>query len=782
MPRTSAPSLQSTFATGLITEATGLNFPENACTEIYDCEIQLDGSIKRRLGFDFEASYATKTLDRTNSAVATYLWRNVSGDGGVNIVVTQVANKLYFYRTSSSATISSGAVSTTVTLTPVSGAPATGAVEAQFTAGNGLLFVTHPYCDPFYVTYDATTDTATATTITVQIRDFEGVSDGLNISNRPTSLSDNHYYNLLNQGWTSSSVYTSTTNLSTSIGSMAFTIASGQTISAGEQMYATTQLSSIAWALGTVTSYVGTTLTLNSTSTSGPAGPYAAWYISRQPPRIQNFKTNLDTYPSNCDIWWLFKDSSGFFRPDTTAGKLDVDGSTRAPNGHFILTLSNQNRNSVSGLATITATTTGSQRPSTCAFFSGRVFYAGINYTGFNSKIYFSQIVENSDQYGKCFQVNDPTSESKFDLLPSDGGVISIPDAGFIYKLVAVPNGLAVFAANGVWYITGSTGIGFTANDYTATKISSISTLSASSFVDVQGAPVWWNVESIYTLTFDQGTPQVQSATNQKIKTYYRSIPLNSKKYARGAYHYVNNTVQWLFKSEDTTQVTNVYEFDSVLVFNLALGCFFVWRLPEDHDVQINGIVVADSISGTVTVDSVIDGSGNNVVDGSGNSIISFSSTTVASNAKFDKYFVSYASGGSYVFTWAELSNADYIDWYQKDTTGTDYESTFTTGYQIKAKGLTKFQENWVRLFSKVSAENAKYYFQSIWAYATSPSTGRWSTQQLINHDVGNYSIVNNRLKIRGSGEAVQFKVTSISGEPFHIIGWSTLDTGNQIP
>jgi len=55
-----------------------------------------------------------------------------------------------------------------------------------------------------------------------------------------------------------------------------------------------------------------------------------------------------------------------------------------------------------------------------------------------SENIYFSQIVETTDQFGRCYQTNDPTSEDLFDLLPTDGGVIQIQGSGSVYKLFPV--------------------------------------------------------------------------------------------------------------------------------------------------------------------------------------------------------------------------------------------------------------------------------------------------------------------------------------------------------
>ncbi len=45
-----------------------------------------------------------------------------------------------------------------------------------------------------------------ATSIDLRIRDFEGLDDGLEIDERPTILTLEHYYNLRNQGWTDTNI------------------------------------------------------------------------------------------------------------------------------------------------------------------------------------------------------------------------------------------------------------------------------------------------------------------------------------------------------------------------------------------------------------------------------------------------------------------------------------------------------------------------------------------------------------------------------------------------
>jgi len=400
MPRSAGVAVTNDFTKGLVTEATGLNFPENACTQTTDCVFNYDGSVNRRMGWDFEASSTFKSINRTNNAVNTYLWRNVNGDGNTTLVVLQVGPTLYFYKTNQ-ASFSLGAVAATATLSPNAQAVAAGLipdqVEAQFCDGNGILFVTHPYCDPVYIVYNVTNDTITSFTIQLMIRDFEGqVSDiTSNPSVRPAQALNNytnssigtasaqHVYNLFNQGW-----------------------------------------------------------------------------VQKQ---LVSWNTQQASLPSNSDVMWLFKTSTGTltYNDSSPVGWFSgiVQGNSQAAQGHYIYPLAQTTRSASlsadTGFAVggLQESGTGAQRPSTSAFFEGRVFYAGVNAQGFNSSIYFTQIVTASTQtlspildYGACYQQNDPTSENFFDLLPSDGGVIRIPDAGTIYKLVAVPGGLAVFA------------------------------------------------------------------------------------------------------------------------------------------------------------------------------------------------------------------------------------------------------------------------------------------------------------------------------------------------
>lgn len=707
MPQQTAVAVENSFINGLVTEATGLNFPDKACVETYDCIFDIDGSAYRRTGFDLEHNYQTKTINKDGRAIKTYLWQNVAGNGSVTVVVVQVGNTLYFYETEGTGTFSTGAQATTVTLVPVSAAPSVETIEAQFCDGNGYLIVTHPYVEPMRIAYDVDSHTVASTNIIIQIRDFEGaVTDPYAVDVRPTStlaaLNKPHYYNLLNQGWT-------TTNLT-------------------------------------------------------------AW------------DTAQTTMPSKADVMWRFKDATNNFDASAASIARITSGNTPAPNGHFVMSLSNQDRVAISGIGIagdIPTTTTTFQRPSNCAFFAGRVFYSGINHVGFNSNLYFTQIIENTDQYGAAYQVNDPTSEDLFDLLPSDGGVISIPEAGTIYKMFTVPGGLCIFAANGVWFLTGSTGLGFTATDYAPLKVADISTLSDASFVNVAGFPAWWNSEGIYIMQGGQGMPSIKSLTYDTFKTFYDGIPVSSKRYARGFYDKTDGHIRWIYRSVATSDLDATYEYDRVLNFNIRTNAFYPWTI-SDSNVKVHAILSSELVTHAINVLNVVDGA-NNVVDSFSNQVVTFESAG-SDDQQFDKYLVSYPDSGSHKFSFADRTDSTYKDWVKYDLIGVNYNSYLITGYKLLGQAIRKFQSNYVQIYSRLD-DPVTYRFQGIWDFASTGSgTGRWSTNQFVTHDDTNYSNASRRLKVRGHGKALQFRVSSVEDEPFDIIGWSSLQTINGAP
>lgn len=710
MARQASSFVENNFVKGLVTEATGLNFPEQAVTEASNCVFDEKGLVRRRLGVNFEYGFANISISRTSKAVSCFTWEAAAGDGNNVIVVTQIGSTLYFYLASGEAVSDNLFASVSLTAFLPDGStedPST--VECQFSSGKGFLFVASPVLESIYVSYDPDMLSVTASEIPLMVRDFEGVDDDLELDQHPSTLSSLHHYNLFNQGW-------------------------------------------------------DLEIQLNVPG-GGTNFPIEEWFVQ------------FGHYPSNADVWWYYLDSVSQFAPDAVNFR---PGNSPAPKGHYIVNYYNQDRSTASGIADMPSTSSGNNRASTISFFAGRVWYSGVTGTGYSNRILFSQIIERDSQIGSCYQTNDPTSQDVFDLLPSDGGTILIPDSGTILKLLPYQDSLLVFGTNGVWRISGSQGVGFTANDYSIVQMSSISLLTAASFVSVAGVPTFWSAEGIYTVTTSQtsGSPEVQSLTDTTIKDAYDDIPYESKKYARGVYNRNDRVITWVYRSTEPTTLTQKYSFDSVLNLNTLSGAFYLWSF-DTSDVEIIGVVVCLASRNEGGSTSIVTNSAlATVTDSLGATVYSLHTPDTSTTADVTKFFVAH---GSYV-TFADEWDTNYVDWLSYDAIGTSFSSSFTTGYKVHGDGQRKAQPTYINLFFDTRDVNSSIDFRSLWQYATSGSTGRWSTAQRVTTDSTDYAYTRKRLKSRGSGVAYQFNVTSVTGQPFNLIGWSVFETANSGP
>lgn len=369
MPRQPVQSVENSFVKGLITEATGLTYPENACTETFDCRFLKTGEVRRRKGINFELDYETYTLTgdalRSASAVTEYLWQGAAGDGANTFTVIQVGQYLYFYKAGATLSDTRNSLGN-IDLNPLdlSAHAVSGAVNpyehpCSFSNGDGKLFVVGKHIEPFYVEYDPSAGTFSATAINVKVRDLQGdLDDPYAFNERPTATTStvdiHHLYNLWNQGW-------------------------------AEDV---------------------------QNHSSNQVNPVAYW------------DTQLTTIPSNHDRWWFFKDANEQYYPSNQVGIIPSSTGI-APKGHFIFNAFNISRTTAAKANgddiddvysrtdqnTLNDTTSGVYRPSTVAFFANRVWYAGVDASGYNSNIYYSQILDDISKAGNCYQQNDPTDE-----------------------------------------------------------------------------------------------------------------------------------------------------------------------------------------------------------------------------------------------------------------------------------------------------------------------------------------------------------------------------------
>jgi len=208
MATTQATKDYRTFIKGIITEANALTYPEDASIDEANFVLNRDGSRQRRLGMDYEANYALSTDNFTNTtfedkAVTVHPWLNADNSGLYSFSVVQIGSVLRFFDLTSDA-LSDNLKSFTVDLEDYKTVWASniGAEPISGTSGKGSFYVVSKDTEPFYIKYDSSTDTISVNEITLQKRDFLGLDASIDIDSRPSTLTSEHLYNLMNQGWT----------------------------------------------------------------------------------------------------------------------------------------------------------------------------------------------------------------------------------------------------------------------------------------------------------------------------------------------------------------------------------------------------------------------------------------------------------------------------------------------------------------------------------------------------------------------------------------------------
>lgn len=730
MPRAVANKTYRTFVKGLITEAGPLTYPENASLDEDNCILYRKGNRSRRLGFDYETDYVLNDLgvalgDFDNYAYQEYKWESVANLSDVNYLVQQVGLTLYFYDMSVEP-LSDGLEPFTVDLTPfvTSGATTPELCQVAMTSGKGLLFVAGSKFEPFYVQYDEGTGFVAATRIYIQIRDFKGVDDGLANDEEPTTLSELHQYNLMNQGWFEPS-----------------NSGAGGTVSYFDRF-------------GSLNSYDGPDIT-----------------------PITDYYTEFGRYPPNSKQWWLGKNSTtNNFNPNFI--ERYYTGNNRAPAGHYILDAFNKDRSAMSGVANIPAEVE-TERPPTITFYSGRVWY------GLNSDIYYSQVIDSKNKAGFCYQEADPTSEDVSDIIATDGGMLPIPEMGKVVKLFPAGAGVMVFATNGIWYITGTTS-GFSATDVSVSKIGPIGTESPNSVVEAEGQIFWWSKIGVQAMNPKSGLFGPIDGSFEKVNIseltiqsfYTEDIPEDAKPYVKGIYDPATNTIHWLFR--DST-VTGNYQYNRILNYDITLQAFYPWTLG-DSDPKLVGAFTTPRLNdvgnSTKTFAKFLCTAPNGTFEAF--TFGGFDNTNFCDWESYDGTGVAYTS---YIETGYEIledimrkKQTPVVYTYFRRTEENYVETDVDGVYETDKPSSCYFQVKW----DWASSSTSNKWSTKVQAYRHR----RIPTLDEDNpvFDTG-FAVVGTRHKVRGSGRAIQFRFECEEiGKDFDLLGWAAQIQGNTAP
>ena len=742
MAKASSEKQHNNFVKGLVTEATALTFPESASVDEDNFVLERTGRRIRRLGMDYETSYVKKATGHTelqlqSSRQSIHHWNSPDGDTTKMIGIIRSYNTLWFINLLN-------ASPTTEFLNSGNGVVITGLANADIqvtTINNNVVLVSADVDDPVLLTYNSVTDVVSQTSLTIQIRDTWGIDDGLAFDERPTTLSDAHFYNLRNQGWSPKIISTCGNDaINCTFTTLAEYPSNADVWTFGKEADTTDST--------TFEKYNPTFMDRASTDNApAPRGRYVIDALHRGASRIT--ESGIAALPTD-------KENGNFSTIATYSGRVFYSGITSS------------------------ITSGDDESP----------YYSGF--------IFFTQVASATSALTKCYTSADPTSEDINDVIDTDGGTIQIPDISKVVRLISTKGSLLVFSENGVWEIFGDTG-GFKATSFQVSKISSIGTESPRSIVEVNGTVAYWSRSGIFLLSQDSTTGRYssESISLTTVQGFYNDIPALAVQNAVGMFEEQENRIRWLF-NDTVGYTTNNYvnTYNRELVLDLTLKAFYpntITSLASDSPFVADYIVLPRFTVSTVQDEIVV---GTDVVEADAVGV------TVGVETRTNRTITySFLASASTDFTIAQYNNTSFLDWYTEDSTGIDYSSYLITGYDIFGDLMRKkyipylfmyldrTEDGFTLVGADLIADNqSSCMVQAQWDWADSINSGKWGTSFECYRYKRNYiptgasdtfdygkNVIVTKSKLRGNGKALSLRIESTAGKDMKLLGWAVL-------
>jgi len=397
----------NTFVKGLVTEASEMTFPENASSDELNCELLKNGARRRRKGLKFEDNYQESSFT-VNEGDFVHKQTWNNVSGLAGVEYLVVqVNSMVYFYDKSFQTVSAGLKSFSIDLT-------------TYTASNGFDPAEEPIQCSSISGYLVITSAA-INPLKVKYVDTTTIS----VTTISIQIRDFEYQ------------YQGTAAVDKRV-----TLATlgGATTTTDFKNYKY-DLYNIGWV---------------SANTGRSANAFDYW------------DSQETDYPPRNKPWWIGKSTDN---EQSIAAFNKIDGGINlAPNGRFILDLFSKNRSTVSGISDL-PTVTESARFRATATYAGRAWYAGLDSAANGGKVFFTRVIQDEGDFGKCYQTADPTAEDSAGVVDSDGGFLLIPDASNIRALFPMGSTLLVMAQNGIWQIGGVDQV-FKATEFFVKKIS----------------------------------------------------------------------------------------------------------------------------------------------------------------------------------------------------------------------------------------------------------------------------------------------------------------------
>lgn len=786
---------------GLNTEASLLDFPAGFSVDERNYTIERDGSRRRRKGLELEAGGSEIDISATppgGSAYSVHKWRNAGNIPQNDYIVVQTGRYLRFYVDEHP--VSTSALASYVDLenfrlisSPIADVAAS-VVDAA--SGRGHLFVVGKHLTPFYIELDTSVspNLITAYPIDIKERDFEGAQDGITDVTTPATAVASHTYNLMNRGWTSDMIssfvssqsHQPAKNMIPWLGLQRGLTPSNYYNEDGVRTFAPNKLVSELFQDATAPLGHFIRNPFDTTRLAIPGAPVAynitTWSISGtgSGPQTITITTASAHGLAAGDYVTIVGNLAyylGYNPPDTQRsytfnGYRHVDAVPTTTT--FTITLSgpsyfdNWNSGQYAQLGTVYTSAVenpegynSTSRPTATSFFAGRVFYAGTPFKHLATRIFYSQVVETDTQYGKCYQVADPTDERISDIVPTDGGVINIPEANNVIKLLPYGASLLIFASNGVWQL-GPGGDGyFSGTSYSVRKITEIGATNPRAIVVAEGIPIYWGYSDIFAIVQDPNTGFLvtQNLSNTKINKFYNDIPHDFKFTSAGVYDDKSKTVVWLYGEPYT----------SALLYDMKFQAFVPYTF---------GVVGMGELRELLCLTPFPDGEIPKVRYITTNTV----ATSLTFNTLTDSTFADIGSAEEPAYLLTAYDSAGDPQPHQQAPYITVFSRKTETGYTVSGDSYTP-----------IGASSTK--MQARWDWADASIAGKWGMPQEVYRRARLYipsdpstdtfadgaPLLVTQNMVRGRGRTLQLKFTAGQGKDSWIQGFKVYYTKNRI-
>ena len=798
MPQVPVDKTFFSFVGGLNTEASPLNFPEGTSLDEQNFEMKLNGARRRRKGLARESGHIAGSLGtygtyNSDMAMSTYRWTNVGGDPDVTLICVQIGTTLLFATEAEDlspefftdyidlATYNTTGVDADILNYPVAMA-----------GGRGYLFVTGRYIQPFYVAYDAATSTFETEDVQLWIRDFVGVDDGTPLTETPTTLTDDHEYNLRNRGFlaefvalyfTQQSKYPAKNMIpwkgqrravdvtysdldgikefdSDKLLEEGFGDSSAPT---GKYVINPFSTSVAKLASGTLDAVEAVTVTDYSA---------ALWAVELD---LTGHSITAGTSVQIVDNKFTYLTTGGVQGTGTFDGTYTVNSVSAATSITVLIS-------KVSGFASFVDTSSQMgyvgtdvlirsdaystyERPQAIAFHAGRIFWAGTANQNINDTVFFTQIVKDETQFGLCYQQADPTSDFINALTPADGGTIVIPGMGQCYRMLEMESALILFCQNGIWAILPTTAGGFRADGYIVRKISDVECIGPQAVAKIESTATFCSPRGIYVLVPDANSGQLNatSISEATIQTLWNSIPDARKREVQICYDDSKKRIYYLYGD---SSVGAKRTYNRAVVFDARLSAFYKLTFPHssiDSEWKIRGILATGLGDATDSYKK-----------------IKFLGTKDSSGILMDIY---------------DFEQEDYTDFDGEEqdayiVTGYDNLGDFARHRQAPVchvylhKTETGYEEALDGALTPVGESSC--WMQARWDWSDHLNSGKFGTEQQVYRHVRYYQpsgssdgfdsglpVVVTRNKLRGRGRCLHLRFRADEGKDCYLLGWA---------